>query len=89
MMWKEVPSLNYFGKAKLIIFLSSYLVECGFSTVVDLLHAKRNQLEIVEKGDLMLKLTKLEPHIKQICNQHQAQTLINSLLTIVINTSKL
>ena len=58
---------------KLISFLSSYLVKCGFSVVADLLHAKRNQLEITKRGDLRLKLTKLEPRIKQLCSQHQAQ----------------
>jgi len=55
-------------------FHSSCLVECGFSVVVELLHAKRNQLETSKRGDLRSKLTKLEPRIKQICKQHQAQS---------------
>jgi len=61
------------AKQKLIRFPSSCLVENGFS-VVELLRAKRNQLENCKDVDLRLKLTKLEPRIKQICNQHQAQS---------------
>ena len=57
----------------LIRFPSSCLDECGFSVIVELLHAKRNQLEISKRGDLRLKMTKLEPRMKQMCNQHQAQ----------------
>ena len=60
-----------------------------YSTVVYSLHAKRNQLEITKKGDLMVKLTKLEPRIKQIYNQHQARVPTKNLLTIAINVSKL
>jgi len=44
------------------------------SVVTDLLRAKRNQLQITKVGDVRLKLTKMEPRIKQICNQHQAQS---------------
>ena len=62
------------AKQKLIRFPSSCLVENGFSFVVDLLRVKRNQLENCKNVDMRLKLTKLEPRIKQICNQHQAQS---------------
>ena len=70
---KKYPRCTALASQKLISFPSSYLVECGFSVVADLLHAKRNQLEITKRGDLRLKLTKLEPRIKQLCRQHQAQ----------------
>ena len=70
---KKYPRYTALASQKLINFPSSYLVECGFSVVADLLHAKRNQLEITKRGDLRLKLTKLEPRIKQLCRQHQAQ----------------
>ena len=70
---KKYPRCAALASQKLISFPSSYLVECGFSVVADLLHAKRNQLEITKLGDLRLKLTKLEPRIKQLCSQHHAQ----------------
>jgi len=55
----------------LIRFPSSCLVESGFSVIVELLRAKGNRLEISKRGHLRLKLTKLEPRIKQTCDQHQ------------------
>ena len=70
---KKYPRCTALASQKLIRFPSSYLVECGFSVVADLLHAKRNQLEITKRGDLRLKLAKLEPRIKHLCSQHQAQ----------------
>ena len=80
MMWlsgeceKKYPCGSTLARQKLISFPSSYLVECGFSVVADLLNAERNQLEITKPGDLRLKLTKLETRIKHICNQHQMQS---------------
>ncbi|GFV94339.1 uncharacterized protein TNCV_2267931 [Trichonephila clavipes] len=44
----------------LLRFPSSYLAECGFSAVNDLLSKKRNRLDITKRGDLRLMLTKLE-----------------------------
>ena len=38
---------------------------------------KRNQIAIALCGDLRLKITKLKPQIKHICNQHQSQSLHN------------
>ena len=62
-MQKEIPS-KYpppaLASQKLISFPSSYLVECGFSVVADLLHAKRNQLEITKRGDMSVKDSPLE-----------------------------
>ena len=57
----------------LLPFPSSFLAECGFSAVNDLLVNKRNRLVITQRGDLRLKLTKLEPNIKSLCSKHQAQ----------------
>ena len=79
MMWlseeseKKYPNSTTLAREVLINFPSSYLVECGFSVVTDLLQAKRNRLEITKRGDLRLKLTKLVPRIKQICSQRQGQ----------------
>ena len=52
---------------------SSYLVECGFSAVNDLLLNKRNRLDITKRGDLRLKLTTCLPRIKSLCSRHHAQ----------------
>jgi len=68
----------------------SSTVECGFSVFADWLRGKRNQLEINKSGDLRLKLTKVEPGIKLICNQHQAHSShLAMILSIAINLSKL
>ncbi|GFT34032.1 uncharacterized protein TNCV_4384811 [Trichonephila clavipes] len=56
----------------LLPFPSSYLAECGFSAVNDLLSKKRNRLNITKRGDLRLKLTKLENDIKSLCRRHDA-----------------
>ena len=45
----------------LITFPTSHLVEAGFSAVNKIL-TKRNALEIYERGDIGLMLTKIEPN---------------------------
>ncbi|CAH1099092.1 unnamed protein product [Psylliodes chrysocephalus] len=69
----KYPSSTKFARKLLLPFPSSYLVECGFSAITDLLLKKRNRLDISKRGDLRLKLTKLEPNIKSLCSRHQAQ----------------
>jgi len=73
-MRKEIPSLEFFGKAKTDKFSVILFGRMRVSVVTDLLRAKKNQLEITKRGGLRLKLTALQPRIKQICNQHQAQS---------------
>ncbi|XP_029641234.1 protein ZBED8-like [Octopus sinensis] len=70
---RKYPKISTSARELLIPFPSSYLVECGFSAVDNLLEAKRNRLEITKHGDLRLKLTKLSPQIKNLCCMHQAQ----------------
>ena len=60
-------------KLLLIAFLTSYLVEKGFSAVSKLLTKERSRLNVEKKGDLRLYLTKLEPDIEKLAEQHQAQ----------------
>ncbi|KRY81669.1 hypothetical protein T4D_6725 [Trichinella pseudospiralis] len=43
--------------SRLLAFLSSYLVERGFSVVTDFLTKRRSRLQIVKRGDLRLFLT--------------------------------
>ncbi|KAE9523112.1 hypothetical protein AGLY_016499 [Aphis glycines] len=65
-LWTVVQKL-------LIPFPSSYLVERGFSAVTNLITKKRNQLDIVKRGDLRLHLTNFEPNVKKLALNHQAQ----------------
>ncbi|XP_029654310.1 uncharacterized protein LOC115227698 [Octopus sinensis] len=72
---RKYSSISTSARELLIHFPSSYSVECGFSAVDNLLEAKRNRLEIMKRGDLRLKLTKLSPHIKDLYRMHQVQGL--------------
>ncbi|KFD62176.1 LOW QUALITY PROTEIN: hypothetical protein M514_09975 [Trichuris suis] len=60
------PGLWNVVRKLLISFPSSYLAECGFSVVADLLTMKRNKLQIVNRGDLRLRLTSIEPDIEKL-----------------------
>ena len=63
-LWAEV-------KKFIIAFPSTYLAEKGFSMVTNLLTKKRNRLSIVDRGDLRLLLTKIEPNIDKLVSTHQ------------------
>ncbi|XP_067126888.1 SCAN domain-containing protein 3-like [Centruroides vittatus] len=67
----KYPNTTKCARKLLLPFPSSYLAECGFSAVSDLLTKKRNRLDITQRGDLRLTLTKLEPDIKSLCKKHQ------------------
>nr|CAD7261320.1 unnamed protein product [Timema shepardi] len=56
----------------LISFPSTYLVEKGFSSVVQILPKQRNKLDICLKGDLRLNLTNIKPDIQALTEIHQA-----------------
>jgi len=71
---KKYPHSSISARQKVISFPSSCSVESGFIFVAGLLYAGRNQLEITTRDDLSLKLTKMEPRIKNICNKDQAQS---------------
>ncbi|XP_025407907.1 protein FAM200A-like [Sipha flava] len=74
--WLQKPvtflALWRIARKILIDFSSSYCVEKGFSTVVNLLTKKRNRLEITDKEDLRLNLTNLEPTIENLLSNHLA-----------------
>ncbi|VVC43066.1 Hypothetical protein CINCED_3A019706 [Cinara cedri] len=55
----------------LIAFPSSYLVERGFSAVTNLFTKKRQRLQITNRGDLRILLTKIEPNINELLVKHQ------------------
>ncbi|XP_065665554.1 SCAN domain-containing protein 3-like [Hydra vulgaris] len=69
----KYPGTTECARKLLLPFPSSYLAECEFSAITDLLLKKRNRFDITQRGDLRMKLTKLEPNIKSLCNLHQAQ----------------
>jgi hypothetical protein len=69
----KYPYTTEYARKLLLPFPSSYLAECGFSVVNDILTKKRNRLDITQRGDLRLKLTKMEPDIKSLCVNHQVQ----------------
>jgi hypothetical protein len=54
----------------LLEFSTTYLCECGFSSVIYLKNKYRNRLSI--EPDLRLKLTKIEPDIRKLCLAKQA-----------------
>lgn len=56
----------------LLTFPSSYLVEAGFSAINNLLRKTRNKLNIIEWGDLRIKLSNFRPNIKEISQKPQA-----------------
>lgn len=57
----------------MLAFPSTYLVEFGFSIVVNLVTKQRNRLNVIERGDLRLALTNIKPDIHKIASKHQAQ----------------
>lgn len=65
-LWKEVKLL-------MLAFPTTYLVEKGFSAVVQLQTKQRNRLQISKKGDLRLYLTDKNPNIAGLVQKHQAQ----------------
>ena len=64
-LWGKVQDL-------LIAFPTSYLVERGGSAVAQLLGKQRLRLDIVNRGDLRLNLTNIEPDLEKIISNHQA-----------------
>ncbi|KFM62709.1 SCAN domain-containing protein 3, partial [Stegodyphus mimosarum] len=77
--WIKISSTNTFQRLwieiRLLImaFPTSYLVEKGFSAVSQMLTKQRNRLNICQQGDLRLYLSKLEPNIIKLCQDHQPQ----------------
>ncbi|CAG9565827.1 unnamed protein product [Danaus chrysippus] len=59
---EKYPGLWEIARKFLIAFPSSYLVERSFSADANLLTKKRSKLNITERGDLRLFLTKISKH---------------------------
>jgi hypothetical protein len=50
-----------------------YLVEHGFSVVMELLSEQRNRLQITQRGDLKLLLSDIKPDIGKLVSLHRAR----------------
>ena len=79
MMWlnsqlvEKYPATCAAALKLLLPFPTTYLVESGFSVINDLLTKKRNRLDIVNRGDLRLRLTKMQPNFVKLASCHQSQ----------------
>ena len=56
----------------LLPFPTTYLVECAFSAITDILTKKRGTLDICKRGDLRAKLTCFSPRFSLLTYQHEA-----------------
>jgi hypothetical protein len=59
-------------KKLLLAFPTSYLVERGFSAVIQLISKQRNRLQVCERGDLRLLLSDIKPDVGKLVSGHQA-----------------
>ena len=77
--WQRVSKRNKFpnmwkvAKLLTLAFPTSYLVERGFSAVMQLMTKQRNRLDISQNGDLRLLLTEMKPHVKKLIDEHHIQ----------------
>jgi hypothetical protein len=67
------PSLWGVVKELLVAFRTSYLVERGFSVVMQILSRQSNRLQITQRGDLRLLLHDIKPDIGKLVPLHQAR----------------
>ena len=52
------------------------IAECAFSAVADILTKKHVSLNVIDRGNLRLNLTKLIPSIKTLDDRHQHNNLL-------------
>jgi hypothetical protein len=72
-MANKFPKLWEKAKLYFIAFLTSYLVESGFSWVTYLLSKVCNCLDVIKRGGFHLSLTMLQPGVQKLSSVHQAQ----------------
>ena len=75
----KFPNLWQVAKLLVLPLPKSYLIERGFSAVIQLLTKQRNRLDISQCGDLRLLLIDIKPDVKRI------STIITLKYTILIN----
>ena len=71
---ENYPNLSKHAQSLLLPFPTSYLVECAFSAVADILTKKRGSLTVIDRCDLRLKLTKLVPSVKNLVDQNDSSS---------------
>ncbi|XP_010775064.1 zinc finger BED domain-containing protein 5-like, partial [Notothenia coriiceps] len=76
-MWvkysQRYPALWEKARLLLLAFPTTYLVEQGFSQVLHMQSKYRNRLNLTTSGALRLKLSSLQPAVKKLAENHQAQ----------------
>ncbi|CAI9717432.1 Hypothetical predicted protein [Octopus vulgaris] len=75
-LWYHQSTLNSYPnlwkhlKLLLLAFITSYLVESGFNHVGILFSHNRIGLDVIQRGDLRLKLTSLKPDVSALAASH-------------------
>ncbi|OAF64889.1 hypothetical protein A3Q56_07400 [Intoshia linei] len=65
---------NFKNSSFIIAFSTTWLVEAGFSAVVDIFSKNRSKLDVNNRGIMQLRLYKLiEIDYDSLCNKHQCQ----------------
>ncbi|XP_076812888.1 SCAN domain-containing protein 3-like [Clavelina lepadiformis] len=78
LMWLDSQVCTKYAKLAMVAeqtllpFPTTYLVECAFSVVTDILMKKRGTLDICKRGDLRAKLTRFYPRFSLLTSQHEA-----------------
>ena len=70
---KKCPTLSAIAEKALLPFPTTYLIECDFSKVSDILSEKRHNLDVYKRGDLRASLTSFVPRFASLLVNHQAQ----------------
>ena len=79
MMWLDSQVSAKYSKLAVVVqqallpFPTTYLIECAFSSVTDILTKKRGRLDITGRVALRSKLTCFVPRISNLVARHQAQ----------------
>ena len=69
-LWKEVKLFS-------LAFSTSYMVEKGFSALLQILTKNRNRMDMTERGDLRLLLSNIEPDIRALAQSHHSLKCIS------------
>ena len=77
-MFNSYPKVTEIAMYALLPFLSTYLCESGFSTLLQIETKQRSRLEV--ENDLRCTLSSTPPRIPELANQTQSQvSSINEL----------
>ena len=81
----KFPNLWQVAKLLVLALPTSYLVERGFSAVVQFLTKQRNRLDISQCRDLRLLLTDMKPDVKIIIDEQLRSSTPFSLIKLINN----